>query len=220
MSADFFITLAVGIVLSVPSFYFVVRWKRSEIAAAERLAGELGLHFELRAGGVLRGLEKLPPFIQPLIDLFSPWRISGSCSGFSAWIYPELRSSGKSSKTYLIVKIDYPTPLPFDFRAGRETVFTKMGKSLFNLPDVEVGDWVFDDAVRIKASDSAAVAALFADHTLQDAFLSLLDAFPEASADREAARWERPSVRSLFRRVPAALGSLAAFVAALEKARA
>lgn len=215
-----FIPFAATVLAGFFSLAVMVRWKRSEIILAERIAGELSLDFELRAGGTGRGLERLPRGLQPLVDIFLPWRISGVYKGQSAWIYPEIRSAGKSAKTFLVVKVYFPTPLPFEFRAGRETVLTKLGKTFFSLSDVEVGDWAFDKSVRIKADDPAAVGALFSRSEPRDALLSLLSAFPEAFADRESVRWERAAVRSLFDLVPEALDALAAFSAALEKVRA
>jgi len=215
----FFLSIFTTILVAALAVYLSALWKKKEHERARLLAAELGFNFELRAGGTARVLEKLPDFLQPFVDFFSPWRISGSIRGHSAWIYPETRSYGKSSKTFLIVRVYYLEPLPFDFRAGRETVFTKIGKTLFNLTDVEVGDWAFDAAVRIKASDAVAVQGAFNSPAPREKLLALLEAFPESFADREGAQWEKVAVRASFALVPAALQALTAFADALDSTR-
>lgn len=213
----FFVSILSTLFAAALAVYASFWWKKKEIDRARHLADELGFDFELRTPPML---EKVPAALRPLADMFSPWRISGSLRGLSAWVYPETRSSGKSSKTYLIVRAYYDRPLPFDLRAGRETVFTKIGKALFNLSDVETGDWELDEAVRFKSSDPSAVSTLFGRSEVREAFLALLKAFPEAVADQEGALWERTAVRAAFAQVPSVLDSLSSFAAAVSAARA
>ena len=63
------------------------------------------------------------------------------------------RGSGKSRTTYTVVRADYPTPLPFELHIADQGTFIRLGKSLFGLRDVEVGDEAFDRAVRVKTGD-------------------------------------------------------------------
>ena len=216
----FFLSISSTVAAAAAAIYFSVMWKKREIERAQSLAESLGLKFEPRTGGAASALEKLPDFLQPIIGYLAPWRVSGSYRGLQAWIFPETRSYGKSSKTFIIVRVYYREPLTFDFKAARETFFTKLGKTLLNLEDVEVGDWGFDEAVRITASDPAAVAALFSRASTKDPLLVLFSSYPEAFADREGAQWEKPAVRASFAQVPEVLDALAAFAEAVSISRA
>ncbi|MCX7025780.1 MAG: hypothetical protein NT080_14370 [Spirochaetes bacterium] len=139
---------------------------------------------ENNAGQSLAMLEKLPPFLRGLFEGSAPWRLEGIRDGIRVAVYEETRSSGRSSMTYIIAKAYYRTPLAFRMKAGKEGFFTRIGKTMFGLKDVEVGVQEFDDAVRIVADDESAAGALFSRSQAQSAFLTLIRRFPEAVAGR------------------------------------
>jgi len=128
-------------------------------------------------------------------------------------VYPETRSSGKSSRTYVVAKAFYPAPLAFKFRASREGTMAKIGKALFGLKDVQIGDPDFDPKVRIRAEDEAAAASLFFREATASAFLALLERFPEAVADSAGVTRERQASLLPMEELEEVLDLLTAFAA-------
>lgn len=215
-SFHFGVSVVFTFVAAAAALWATAAWKRAARDRAAALAERLGLDFELRSVESAGFLDRLPPVLRPLADLFASWRISGERGGVSVWMYPEVRSHGKSSSTYLVVEARFSRPFNFELRAGRETVFDKIGKALFSLPDVEIGDWDFDDKVRIKAADAEAARELFSALAVREALRSLLDACPEAFVVSYGAVWERGASRAAYEKVPAVLDPLVAFAAAVD----
>jgi hypothetical protein len=187
----------------------VRRQRRRTEEGIEQLSAELG--FELLQGmeavertvpkamrqAAIDAREKLPDFMRKLAE--RPARgarcIAGTADGVEVAVYPESRGSGKSSTTYTVVRADYPTPLPFELRVGSEGTFTRLGKALFHLPDVEIGDEAFDRAVRIKAADEAGAKVVLGKPGAQAAVLGLLALSTSASATNAYAQWEEQGRR-------------------------
>ncbi len=139
----------------------------------------------------LEAFERMPAFLRSFAESAAPWRLEGSWKGVRVAVYRETRSSGKSSRTYVVAKAFYPSPLPFKFRASREGTMAKIGKALFGLKDVQTGDPDFDPKVRIRSDDEAAAASLFFRETAASTFLALLERFPDAVADSAGVTRER-----------------------------
>ena len=193
--------------LSLASFYiaFVLvmrsvrirRAKAEELAIAARLTyvdGEAALRSSYEEAGALASWEmlmKLPAFIRAFLAASAPWRLEGERDGARVEAFEETRSSGKNSKTVIVVRALYPKPLLFKLRAGREGTLAKIGKALFGLADVEVGDGAFDGAVRVAADDKDVARALFSRQEARTALLALLMRFPEATAGSEWVERER-----------------------------
>lgn len=119
-------------------------------------------------------IEKLPLAMKKFLLAQMPWRLSGLYNGVKVMVYPESRSSGKSSTTYTIVRAFYKNPLSYKLTAAHEGFFTKLGKSLFGMQDVEIGDAVFDPLVRIKTSDEYAAKDLFSRSETRNAMIDAL----------------------------------------------
>lgn len=175
---------------------------------ARSLAAELG--FDCVEGGPalagaveaqnLEGFTaKAATLLTRLLATTMPWRLEGRVEDFRVTIRPETRSSGKSSTTYTIVEVFLPSPLPYKLRVAKEGLFTKLGKALFGLSDVEVGDPAFDPLVRIKAEDPLAARLLLGDEEAKRAFTALLESVDGLSgslsggayADQEKLHWEK-----------------------------
>ena len=110
-------------------------------------------------------------------------------------IFFETRGSGKSPTTYTVVRADYPTPLPFELYIAYEGTFTRLGKALFGLRDLEVGDEAFDRAVRIKTGDEAAARTVLSRPDTRTAILGMIALSKEAFATNAYATWERQGRR-------------------------
>ncbi len=130
-------------------------------------------------------------FFRTLLAASRPWWVHGTWKGINVEIFELVRGSGKNSSTYLVAKALYPRPLPYKLRATKEGFFTKLGKALFNLRDVQVGDPDFDPKVRLVSDDPDAAATFFGKTNIADAFLALIEAYPSSYANQnEVAREE------------------------------
>ena len=173
------------------------RLKARELAVAlgfDYVEGRDALAAKLGADGLdaqLAMLDKLPGFLKRLIEAGGSWRIKGQVEGISVLIYLETRSNNKSSTTYTIVRALYRGALAFDLRVAKEGFFTKMGKTLFNLEDIEVGDEAFDSLVRIKSKDTMNARLLVGTDDAKRALFNLLSAYSGAFATSSYAHWER-----------------------------
>jgi hypothetical protein len=120
---------------------------------------------------------------------------AGTVDGVEVAIYLDSRGSGKSNTKYTVVRADYTTPLPFDMRIGSEGAFTRLGKALLHLNDVEIGDPEFDRAVRIKAADETATRMALGKPGARDAVLALLALPGSTHATNAYAQWEAQGYR-------------------------
>jgi hypothetical protein len=134
--------------------------------------------------------------------------LAGTSDGVRITIFTEHRGSGKSNTTYTVVRADYPKPLPFDLHIAYEGGFTRLGKALFGLRDLEIGDEAFDRAVRVKTNDEGAARAALGAPGARAAILGMIALSREAFATSTHARWEATGLRfdpSEIRTVIAAL---------------
>jgi len=140
--------------------------------------------------------EKMPG---PLRRIFES-SVSGSCiagtvDGARITICFESRGPGKSQTTYTVVRADYPKPLPFELHIAYEDTFTRLGKALFGLRDVETGDEEFDRAVRIKAGDEAGAKVMLGNPETKAAILGLFALSKAALVTNAHVQWERQGLR-------------------------
>ena len=185
------------------TFIFVLRGVRirreraAELALAARLTyvdGAATLRSAYEAAGALAAWEvlmKLPAFIRGFLEATAPWRLEGKREGIRAEVFEETRKSGKQSKTVIVARAWYAAPLPFKLRAGREGTAARLGKALFGLQDVQVGDSAFDEAVRVVSDDGNAARELFFRPETRAALLALLARCPEAVMDSARAEQVR-----------------------------
>jgi hypothetical protein len=152
------------------------------------------------AESAMKDYDKMPAPLRKLFEASGAATcIAGTADGARITICFETRSSGKTSTTYTVVRADYPTPLPFELHIAHEGTFIRLGKALFGLRDLEIGDEAFDRAVRIKTGDDAAARAVL---------LGMIALSTEAFATNAHATWERQGRRldpSEIRAVIAAL---------------
>ena len=136
--------------------------------------------------------EKIPAGLRKLAERPAKGAlcIGGTADGIQVSIYLDSRGSGKSNTSYTVVRADYPQPLPFDVRIGSEGAFTRLGKALFDLRDVEIGDEEFDRAVRVKTADEGGAKGVLGKPGARDAVLGLLALSTSAYATNAYAQWE------------------------------
>ncbi len=156
----------------------------------------------------MENYEKLPAPLRRLVEKAASFVIVGMVDGARIAIHLESRGSGKSQTTYTVVRADYPRPLPYDLRVGYEGTLVRLGKALFNLRDVEVGDEEFDRAVRIKAGDETAAKLLLGRPEAKAAILDLLALSKSAYATQSYAEWERQGVRFDVSEMRSVIGKL------------
>jgi len=176
------------------------------------LRSELNTHYSPQ---LIAWMEKLPGFIKNYLESMLPWSMEGVRAGVRVLVYTETRSSGKNSTTYLVCKAVYPAALPFKLRATKEGVFSKIGKAVFNLRDVEIGNMDFDPKVRIVSDDPNAAGELFYDKERAAALLSLLERYPTAWVDQDGAGWERVGSKLDYAEINDLADALTAFAATM-----
>jgi hypothetical protein len=141
--------------------------------------------------------EKMPPFFRKMAE--RPARgflcVAGAADGVEVSIFLESVGSGKNDTKYTVVRADYPTPLPFEMRIGAEGAFTRLGKALFDLRDLEIGEPEFDRAARIKTADEAGAREALGKPGARDAVLALLALSTSAFATNAYAQWVEQGYR-------------------------
>jgi hypothetical protein len=128
--------------------------------------------------------------IQQFLQVFNTWRLEGTRDGVRVASYTETRGSGRSRTTYTIVEAFHPAPLGCGLHLGRENALTKLGESLFNLKDIQVGSPTFDATVRIKGSDPEKVKSLLSSTRIQDAILQAMEKYPSILVQDDRVRFE------------------------------
>ena len=202
----FFVAIAAFILFV--GFIAPRRRSRNARAGASDLATALG--FELLQGreavrrmipadappSAMEDYEKMPGALRKIFES----SVSGSCiagtvDGARITICFESRGPGKSQTTYTVVRADYPKPLPFELHIAYEDTFTRLGKALFGLRDVETGDEEFDRAVRIKAGDEAGAKVMLGNPETKAAILGLFALSKAALVTNAHVQWERQGLR-------------------------
>jgi hypothetical protein len=206
-----FIVYIVGwmLLILVVGSWLVRRQRRKADAGITNVANTFG--FQLLEGmtaidrtilpamrpAALEAREKLPPFFRKLAE--RPARgflcAAGTADGVEVTIFLESTGSGKTETKYTVVRADYPKPLPFEMRLGAEGAFTRLGKALFDLRDVEIGDPEFDRAVRVKTADETAARAALGQPGAREAVLGLLALSTSAFATNACAQWVEQGYR-------------------------
>ncbi len=217
----FYPVIALMVVLFFLGIMLAMRYERKLKAAAAELATTLGFQV-LEGPDALRWMapgtsgagsadadDTVPSPIRKLLAASGVRScIAGTVEGIRVAIFEETRGSGKSRRRYTVVRAWYPTPLPYELRVAHEGAFTRLGKALFGLSDVEIGEAEFDRAVRVKAADESAVRVLLGRYETRAAILRMLALSQAAFATHDFAQWERQDVRydaSEMRTVCAAL---------------
>jgi len=189
--------------------WLVGRQRRRADAGMKHLAASLGFRLLENMEAVDRSIvpamrraardarEKMPEFFRKMAE--RPARgflcVAGVSEGVEVAIFLESVGGGRSSTKYTVVRADYPKPLPFEMRIGTEGAFTRLGKALFELRDVETGDADFDRAVRIKTADEAGARAALGKPGARDAVLGLLALSSSAFATNAYAQWVEQGYR-------------------------
>ena len=164
---------------------------------------------------VMESYEKLPSPLRSLVEKAASFVIVGTVDGARIAIHLESRGSGKSRTTFTVVRAEYPRPLPFELRIGYEGALTRLGKVLFGLRDVEIGDEEFDRAIRIKTVDEAAAKLIFARPEARAAILGLVSLSKTAFATGSYVQWERQGIRFDESEIRSVIGALVPVTRAL-----
>jgi hypothetical protein len=206
-----FIVYIVGwmLLILVVGGWLVGRQRRKADAGMKQLAASFGFKLLENMEAVDRSIvpamrqaalearEKMPPFFRKLAE--RPAKgflcVAGEADGVEVTIFLESVGSGRAQTKYTVVRADYPKPLPFEMRLGAEGTFTRLGKALFELRDLEIGDPDFDRAVRVKTSDEAAAKVALGKPGVRDAVLGLLTLSSSAFATNANAQWVEQGYR-------------------------
>ncbi len=206
-----FIVYIVGwmLLILVVGGWLVGRQRRNAAAGMKQLAVSLGFKVFENMEAVDRSIvpalrqaalearEKMPAFFRKMAE--RPARgflcVAGVADGVDVTIFLESRGSGKTETKYTVVRADYPKPLPFEMRIGAEGALTRLGKALFDLRDVEIGESEFDRAVRIKTADEEGTRAALGKPGARDAVLGLLALSSSAFATNAYAQWVEQGYR-------------------------
>ena len=113
------------------------------------------------AQAAMANYDKMPAFLRNIFESSGKAMcVAGSVEGLRITISYEIARRGECRTRSTVVRADYPRPLPFELHIACEGSFTRLGKALFGLRDLELGDEAFDRAVRIKTGDAGAASAL------------------------------------------------------------
>lgn len=199
------VTIAVGVVIGIVAISVAKRSRMRERQIVCDLAALLGLeaidaeaslrkaYEDAGQGALLAKLEKLPAPILRFILANAPWRLEGERDGVRVSVFSETRSTGRTSTTYTVVRAFYRQDLEYELSITHEGALFKLGKALFGLKDVELGDPELDPLIRVKAGDPIAAKLLFGGGA-RDALASAAQAYKEFRATASYAHWERRGV--------------------------
>jgi hypothetical protein len=111
-------------------------------------------------------------------------RIEGVLHGFLVRIDTYTQKSGKNSKTYTRLRMQYPRPLGLGLKLTREGFFSSLTK-LLGAQDITLGDDAFDRTALVKGADPERVRA-FLTPARRVRIHQLLKSYPEIEVnDRE-----------------------------------
>jgi hypothetical protein len=141
---------------------------------------------------VARAMDQAPEGLRRMLERATASALCavGTVDGVQVTIYA-CSTGGQNSRTFTVVRGDYRQPLPFELGVTSEGGLTRLGKALFGLKDVEIGDEAFDRAARIKSADEAGAKEALTRPGARDAVLALLALPGWASAMDACARWEQ-----------------------------
>ena len=159
-------------------------------------------------------LEQLPPALLRLYRPESYWRMEGERHGVRVAVFTETRQGSKSSTTYIIARAYLPAPPDFRLALAREGFFTRVGKALFGLQDIETGDAAFDAAFRVKSSEPDAARLFLGRPGLRAALLEAQARWPSLSLTGAWVHWERVGMVGEKAELSAVLDALARIAAA------
>lgn len=202
-----FLVPAIFVAVSVILGIFGLAYGKRRAAEERERAGQIGSALGLELVGEDNQFQTLVPEENPdrekamallgkiplfsMLRGFATWRLGGTREGVRVEIFPDTRSSGKNTTTYTVARAWLRKPLDQELRLAHEGFFTKLGKSLFGLQDVELGEATFDAAVRVKAKDPLAAKLLLDRADAREAVLALIGTHHAAFVTREYAQWER-----------------------------
>ena len=98
--------------------------------------------------------------------------VEGTWKDYPFKVYEQIVGSGKN-KTVMTYAVIGNLPFDYDFKIGKEHLFSKAGKAL-GLRDIEFGDAEFDKKFLIKAKDEEKFRAFF-NYKLQDELKQIKD---------------------------------------------
>jgi hypothetical protein len=137
------------LMIAIMGVFVFVAYKQNKKLheAMAGIANDLGLKYSGAASASPGAPGAGQGGFQQYLQVFNTWRLEGSRDGVPVASYTETRGSGRSRTTYTIVEAFLPSPLGCGLNLGRENVLTKLGESLFNLKDIQIGSPAFDAAV-------------------------------------------------------------------------
>lgn len=168
--------------------YFAYKQSKKAHERMAAIAVELGLRYVGPGSTTPDGFEG--GGFKRFLAVFNPWRLEGTRNGLNVAAFTETRGSGRSRTTYTIVEAYFPSPLGCGLNLGRENALTKLGETLFNLKDIQLGSPSFDAAVRIKGSDPDRVKALLSPTRIQDAILQAMEKQPGITVQDDKVHFE------------------------------
>jgi len=150
----------VPIILLAIALIGYLAWKSHQrtVATWSRVASELGLQITVKSG-------------------LSRPEIAGHLNSLPVAIDTYTQRSGNSSTTYTRYRVGFPS-LGIGLKLQREGGFSFFGK-LLGIEDVQVGDPVFDGAVKIKTSDREKLLAVLTP-SVRSGLFRLLASYPRA----------------------------------------
>ena len=180
------------IAVAVLSIYFGIKSKQALKLKLKNTAMKLGLQYNDSIDQMMDHLDlmknaNIPQNIKnnPMLGLLMKtvgtalpqWSLTGKYLGAEIDIRPVVRGSGKSSSVHTLIKVKFKTALGQGLIITKEGLFDKMGKSLLQTQDIEIGKPEFDKKVMIKGTDPIKVKSLLANPSLQNDILNLFNIF-------------------------------------------
>jgi hypothetical protein len=167
--------------LSIP----LVAWFLGSLhKAMQSVADELGLSYR---GPLEQPFGGTATAIRDFLRLFEPWRLVGTVAGVFVAVFPQPR--GKMS--YTVVEATFPRPVGFSLRIGRETLLDALGKAVAGLQDIQTGDTLFDEWVRVRSADPRAAAKLLGHEELRCRILAAVRFPGSVVVTEKSIRWEK-----------------------------
>jgi hypothetical protein len=143
---------------------------------------------------------------------FMPWRICGDYKSVGVSIRKVERGSGKSKRSYTRFESNFKRPLEFSLTISSEDFFTRVGKSLFGLQDIETGNSELDRLARIKSDNVNGARSWLSSSGRQQALISLLMQHPEAEINQAGVALESRGFKPDLNEYRAALDALTSCV--------
>lgn len=160
----------------------------------QEIAVLLNLQFQEKKTADLPAIPGLS-LLMNFVDTFE-WELLGKYNDHEVNLHLITRGSGKSSKVYTIVEVFFEEAFDYEMQIYKEQFYHFIGKKLFGVQDIQVGDEKLDKELLIKGKNEHAIKDLITDRNIKEKILELFALYPEITIEDSRIIYDAMGVKS------------------------